>query len=87
MLFEFDMSMTWRETWYFLFARKRCPACAGGLKRMIRTRDDGFGWHSDSDGLDFKVEYGHKTSASVEYECRRCRVWYPIGQLASRRAD
>lgn len=81
MLFEFDMAMTWRETWYFLFSKKICPKCSARLERQIATRDEGFGWHQD--GLEF--EYGHKTKATVSYECRPCRAWYPIGQLASRR--
>lgn len=82
MVFEFDMSMTWRETWYFLFAKKLCPKCSGPLVRQIATRNEGFGWRQD--GLDF--DYGHKTKATVSYECRHCRVSYPIGQLCSGRA-
>ena len=86
MLFQFDMPMTWRETWYFLFAKKLCPECGGALERQIATTDEGFDWHKERDGLNFKIEYGHTTKATVSYECRPCRVWYPIGQLASRRA-
>ena len=81
MLFEFDMSMTWRETWYFFFAKKICPECGGPLRRQTSTRDEGFAWRRD--GLNFNSS--HKTTATVEYECRPCRIWYSIGELASRR--
>jgi len=81
-VFEFDMSMTWRETWYFLFAKKVCPKCSGPLERQIATHNEGFGWRQD--GLDF--DYGHKTKATVSYDCRHCTVSYPIGQLCSGQA-
>lgn len=81
-MFYFDMSMTLRETWYFLFGKKHCPDCDARLYRQINTSDEGFGWHRD--GTDF--EYAHTTKATAAYECRRCRVWYPLSTLANRRA-
>ena len=82
-MFVFDMSMTWRESWYFLFGRKTCPSCSGRLILLIKTSDEGWGWNKEQDGLDFNVEYAHTTKAKVFYECRPCRIWYPIGQLAA----
>ena len=82
MHFEFDMSMTWRETWYFLFAKKICPKCNGALDRKISTSDEGWDWITDRDGLNFRVDYGHTTQTNVTYGCRNCRLWYPISILA-----
>lgn len=80
-MFRFDLPMSWRELGFLLFAKKRCPTCAGPLERMTKTRDEGFGWHRD--GSDF--EHAHTTTATVEYECRRCRAWYTLAELGARR--
>lgn len=80
MLFEFDMPMTWREAKYFFFSKKSCPQCRGPIQRQISTRDEGFDLHRE--GLN--LNYGHKTTASVAYECRPCRVWYSLTELANK---
>ena len=76
-MFLFDMPMTWRESVFLLFGKKRCPACATPLARMTKTHDEGSDWHGG--------EYEHTTRIEFEYECRRCRKWYSLAELAARR--
>lgn len=75
-MFRFDMPMTWRESVFLVFGKKRCPACAAPLERMTKTHDEGFGWHDS--------EYGNTTRIEIQYECRRCRKWYSLAELAAR---
>ena len=78
--FRIEVPMTWAQLRYALSGRKRCPVCAAALERMTNPRDDGFGWHTNADS----VEYAHTTRVAVEYECRRCRKWYTLAELAAR---
>ena len=78
---EFNLSMNWREAWYFFFAKKTCPKCQEPLKRKISTRDDGYGWRED--GLDF--EYARRTKSTVAYACRRCKASHTLKTLAAKR--
>ncbi len=77
---EFNISMNWREAWYFFFKKKTCPKCEGPLERKISTKDDGFGW--EDDGLDF--EYKRRSASTVAYACRRCKKSYPLAKLAAK---
>lgn len=80
MLFEFDMPMTWREAKYFFFAKKSCPKCLGPIQRQTSTHDEGLDWRRDG----FDLNYSHKTKVTVAYECRPCRVWYSLAELANK---
>ena len=82
MKFELDIPMTWRELRYLLFAKKSCPSCRGVLSRSWKTIDEGFAWRKSREGLDLRLDYSHKTTANVSYECRACRAWFPISELA-----
>ena len=76
-MFLFHMPMTWRESVFLLFGKKRCPTCAASLERMTKTHDEGFDLHD--------AEYEHTSRIEFEYECRRCRKWYSLAELAARR--
>jgi hypothetical protein len=78
--FRVEVPMTWTQLRYLLSGPKRCPECAAALERMTKTRDDGFGWEDNADG----VEHTHTTRVGIEYECRRCRKWYTLSELAAR---
>ena len=72
---EFNMSMSWREAWYFFFAKKTCPKCQGPLVRKISTEED--------DGSEF--EYKRRAKSTVAYACRSCKKRYPLAKLAASR--
>ena len=68
-----------RETWYFFFARKKCPGCGGKLYRVDTRTEHSREW--ERDGLQF--EYVHVIKDPVRYRCDPCHAYYSLQSLAA----
>lgn len=77
--FRIEIPVSWRELRWLLSGRKRCPACRRVLERRTSTRDEGFEVKADVD----TTGPVHTSVVKIEYECRRCRKWYTLSELAA----